>query len=592
MNFPKRNFLSPFTVLQTLSNERNFERIKTIHMKSKLIIIIAAILVSASLSAQKTKKAKTSSSAKTEKVYVAPAVVEEVREEISIATVDESTPEINSFEPVKNIRFSNKYEIYSGINDNYDLYCEKYSKNRYNNLGIVDKEGNVVLPHLFGKSYGNSSKNEIILYISNNYGLFNVNELRWVIPMEYEELSDLSNNLYAAKKNGKWGVIDNNNKEIVPFEWYQVNSISNLENYIMVTATNYSSRLSGVYSLAERKMVVPCIYSSIRKLDRLNYFQVNNGSKYNIININNETVFKTWYDNITTPSSGRNYFIVKLDGKYGVVDDNEKIIIPLEYTEFSQYPYSDGSYLARNKDGKYGFILIDGRITLPFEYDNLTKSYSDNVLSVRNGKCGLVQVNSGLPYEIVTCDYDNIKTGNKTFIVEKEGKFGLLDLYGKALTNIEYESIEAIDSNSDNIIYKAKKDGLYTLINEQGKPIGQESFLDFATIEKKNVSSYYSPRFTYIKAKTKNGKYCVIDKVGKVITKPLFDDILTENDNVFIVKLKNKCGLYSLLEQKQLVDFTYDLIVKNGDNYFGMTGKNVDILTIKSGLVNKTTTIK
>jgi hypothetical protein len=556
-------------------------------MKIKISFILLSLLLSSALMAQTAKKKK----AKETKSEVA---VDQFAEVVAIEDVSSSaSSDHSSFEPLHSIRYNDKYEVYSRINDRFDFYCEKYSKNRYNNLGIVDKDGNVILPHLFSKSYSNSNSYEVLLNMNNNYGLFNLNELRWSIPMEYEDLNDLGNNLYSAKKNGKWGVVDDNNSVIVPFEWSQISNISGLDNYIIVTSNEYPNRFKGVYSLVERKLVIPCIYSSLHKIDRQNYFLVNKDSKSNIIDISNIQRFSKWYDEITVPSRGRSYYIVKLDNKFGVIDDNEKEIIPVEYTEFATYPYSDGSYLARNKEGKYGFILIDGRVTLPFEYDNLTRRYNDNVVSVQNGKCGLVQVNAGVPYEIVTCDYDDIKSGSKTFIVEKNKKFGLLDIYGKPITPVEYDSLESLDENGgDGAIYKAKKEGNYQLINEQGKVVGQESFTNISIIPKKNSDSYYDVRFTYMKAKQKNGKYCIIDKVGKIISKPIFDDIVSESENLFIVKSNGKFGMYSLLDQKLSINYKYDLIIRTSNNYYGFLGKKIDFLIVKSGQVSTVSTVK
>jgi hypothetical protein len=556
-------------------------------MKIKISFILLSLLLSSALMAQTAKKKK----AKETKSEVA---VDQFAEVVAIEDVSSSaSSDHSSFEPLHSIRYNDKYEVYSRINDRFDFYCEKYSKNRYNNLGIVDKDGNVILPHLFSKSYSNSNSYEVLLNMNNNYGLFNLNELRWSIPMEYEDLNDLGNNLYSAKKNGKWGVVDDNNSVIVPFEWSQISNISGLDNYIIVTSNEYPNRFKGVYSLVERKLAIPCIYSSLHKIDRQNYFLVNKDSKSNIIDINNIQRFSKWYDEITVPSRGRSYYIVKIDNKFGVIDDNEKEIIPVEYTEFATYPYSDGSYLARNKEGKYGFILIDGRVTLPFEYDNLTRRYNDNVVSVQNGKCGLVQVNAGVPYEIVTCDYDDIKSGSKTFIVEKNKKFGLLDIYGKLITPVEYDSLESLDENAgDGAIYKAKKEGIYQLINEQGKVVGQELFTDISIIPKKNNDSYSNLRFTYMKAKQKNGKYCIIDKVGKIISKPIFEDIVSESENIFIVKSNSKFGMYSLLDQNLSVNYKYDLIIRTDNNYYGFLGKKIDFLIVKSGQVSTVSTVK
>jgi hypothetical protein len=564
---------------------------KNLTMKLKVLIILLPFLFSLPLAAQSNKKKKDKKKTQTDTVSVA-SVEFAAFEEVS-STNDQSSVS-TSFEPLKSIRFNSKYEVNGSVNDQFDYYCEANSPNKYSNLGIVDKKGNVILPHLFGKVYRNHNNNEALLHINSNYGLFNLSELRWTIPMEYEEMEDLDNNLFKAKKNGKWGIIDNKNNVIVPLEWNSISTISNLENYIIVSDNSYPNNLKGIYSLVERKLTVPCTYTYLDKIDNQNYFTVRNGLKYNIIDINDTVRFKTWYDEINVPSKGRNYYIVKSENRYGVIDDKEKVIIPIEYLEFAQYSYSDGSYLARNKEGKYGFIAIDGKITLPFEYDNLSKRYYDNVVSVRNGKCGLVQVNSGVPYEIVTCDYDDIKSGSKTFIVEKGGKFGILDLFGKPLTEMIYSSIDALEESSyDTQIYKAKKDNYYQLIDGSGKAITNEEYTDIQPIIKKSSSSYYSSKkFSYLKAQVKNGKFCIIDKVGRAITKPIFDNIVTENENLFIVTSNKKYGLYSLLNQKLIVNYQYDLIIKTNENFFGFLGKKIDILNINSDQITTISTTK
>ncbi|MBX2841342.1 MAG: WG repeat-containing protein [Flammeovirgaceae bacterium] len=407
--------------------------------------------------------------------------------------------------------------------------------------------------------------------------------------MEYESLSRLNNNLYQAKKNGRWGIIDENNLTIVPFDWTDIRTISGLENYLIVRDNSYPSKQLGIYSITARKLTVPCIYNSLDKVNRHNFFKVKNGAKYNIVDINNQPKFKTWYDELIIPKNGRNFYIVKTNNRYGVIDDNEQEVVPIEYQEISKRPYSDGSYLAKNKDGKYGFMLLDGRITLPFEYDNLTTKYNDNVVSVQNGQCGLVQVNSGVPYEIVICNYDDIRGVSSTFILEKDGKYGLLDEYGKLLTEIEYQSLEVLNPNSyQNLIIKAKKDNdQVLLLDEQGKLINNEKYKDISVIINKDKSNYYRVNFSYLKALGKNKKYRIIDKVGTPVTKPLFDDVLAETNNMVTVKSKGKYGLYYILDQKMVVDYQYDQIVFAKGYFIGVSGKTMDFLYTKSGQLIK-----
>lgn len=525
-------------------------------------------------------------------------IAEEVAPDVEVvfeAPVEETKQIRNSgpasFDAVKNIQFNPKYGISSSINDQYDLSWEKNSSNRNDKQGVVDKNGNVILPHIFTKKYGGPSNNyELLLSVGNVSGLYNVNENRWTIPLMYDELTLLSNNqLYVAKKEGKWGVIDKNNVVIVPFEWSQVSQIYNLENYVSVT----KDQLQGVFSIVEKKLTVPCVYSSVRKLDRQNSFLVRQSSGSNIVDISNVPSFKQWYEDIRTSSNNADYYIVKQNNRYGVIDDNEKIVIPIEYMEFGDYPYSDGSYLARNKEGKYGFILIDGRVTLPFKYDNVRRG-SSNIVSIQGEKCGLVQVNSGAPIEIVTCEFDNIIEGSKTFIVEKDGKFGLLNQYGKQIIATEYESLQSFkEGYYDNAtIYIGKKDKNQFLINELGKVISEPGITEISPLYRKSQASYYSQKFTYMKVKGKNGKYGVMDKVGKVVIAPQFDDVVSEDDNLMVVKSKGKCGMYSLLGQKQIIPFEYDLISRASDSYLGFTGNDIDFLNIKSDQVTKVNTIK
>jgi hypothetical protein len=557
-------------------------------LRVNLCILVSVVLASCATNKKVTKQVEEDSQV-VEIEMAAPV------EEIAIVEMEgahESSSGVNpfAFDPVKSIQFNPKYTITGSINDSYDFYGEKNSPNRYSSQGVVDKNGNVILPHIFSRGSGPNNNYELVLTMTgSNSGLYNLNENRWTIPMLYQELYSLGNSVFGAKKDNKWGLVDNNNLQLAPMQWKMIDRIYNLENYILVSVDD----MWGIYSILERKLTVPTEYSSIRKLERENYFLVRKGTKANVVDINNKLLFKRWYDEVRVSSMNMEYFIVKENNKYGVIDHNEKVVVPISYLEFSESNYSDGSYLARNKDGKYGFMLVDGRVTLPFNYDNVKKGYNNNIISIQNGKCGLVRVNSGMPTEIVTCEFDNITEGAKTFIVEKGGKFGLLNQFGKPITEIEYSSLESLRDGyyDDLVIYVGQKGKSVYLLNEQGKVINQDEFLEVSPLYRKSQSSYSSQRFTYLRFKGKNGKLGIVDKVGKVVAQPQFDDIVSEDDNMLVVRTKDKCGLYSLIGQKMIVDFKYNLIIRSNNNYVGFEGKNIDFLQVKSDQVTTMSTM-
>ena len=189
-------------------------------------------------------------------------------------------------------------------------------------------------------------------------------------------------------------------------------------------------------------------------------------------------MFKQWYNELYLPSGGRKLYIVKLNDKMGIVDGNGNPVVPIEYKSINNNPYKDGSHLAQNKDGMYGCISLDGRITMPFKYSNIeTGGYSNSVITMHDGKCGIVHINDGMPYEVTTCDYNNIEGRKKLFIVEKDNKFGMLDLYGNIITEIIYDKIESLSNSnsyySSSKLFIAKKGDKYFFLNNTGEIVNE-----------------------------------------------------------------------------------------------------------------------
>src|SRR5574344_262153 len=156
-----------------------------------------------------------------------------------------------SYKRLTNVNTDKRYDISSSINDNYSWYFDRLDDNQNRKYGIARKDGEVILPALFDRNYG--SGNKIIMYMSGNYGMFNLNTLEWDIPIIYSSLSE-SNGLYIAKKMNSYGVIDSDNQTILDFNWNSISPISGIENYVIV-GNNSSPSLYGIYSLVEKNFI-------------------------------------------------------------------------------------------------------------------------------------------------------------------------------------------------------------------------------------------------------------------------------------------------------------------------------------------------
>lgn len=464
----------------------------------------------------------------------------------------------------------------SSIYEDYKWIFNKKGSNWNRDCGII-KGNKVLLPCIFKKSTYFETLKKVQLSLEGSYGIYNIETQEWDIPIGYSNISALGKDLYSVKKDGKYGIVDGYNNPIIDFNLSSINKISGLENYVLFTKKNNTSSQYGILNLATRKATVKPIYKSISKLEYENYFKVKNEvDLYNIIDVNGKVRFKKWYKEIYPAQKGRRFYIVKVDEKMGVIDENEKVIVPISYLSINTRPYKDGSYLAKNNKNKFGFITIDGTVTLPFKYDQMkVQGYSDVAISTKNDKCGLIQINSGLPFEIATCDYDDIQKNNNIFIVEQGGKFGIMDLYGKMIVQPKFDLLNALK----NKLFIGKEKGKFYLLDSNGTVLNSQAYDDLQIIIDKLKSSY-SINFSYLKAKY-NGKYAIIDKTGNKITENIFDELAEETNNLVITSKKGKFGVYNILLQKPIVEHEYDqIILRKTGGFYAIKGSEISKITV------------
>ena len=131
-------------------------------------------------------------------------------------------------------------------------------------------------------------------------------------------------------------------------------------------------------------------------------------------------------------------------------------------------------------------------------------------------------------------------------------KWGFSDTLGKIKLQPKYEKVTEFDyyyPENNHVIAIARLNGKELVINEQGKiivpPVYEEVVID---------DQAYSTIFIV----TKNNKKTVF-KNGKEILPVIFDSIEVASDDKFLVRIKDKWGLYST-SGKQLIPVVYDEI--------------------------------
>ena len=186
--------------------------------------------------------------------------------------------------------------------------------------GVINMEGSTIVSFLWDDLAYDSQGNTVVKK-DGRYGFIYNNE-SIALPLPYEGLWYITENIYCVLKDGAWGYVFKNGVPLTPFEFEE-------ERWFLL-------------SVAEDALDwLPCVYLDESK-----------GCMY--VNLEGKIMLEgIWND--ADPFWGR-YARVKYNGKYGVIDREGTIVIPIEYSNI--YIEEDNLFQV-TKDGVDGWIGPD-----------------------------------------------------------------------------------------------------------------------------------------------------------------------------------------------------------------------------------------
>ena len=112
-------------------------------------------------------------------------------------------------------------------------------------------------------------------------------------------------------------------------------------------------------------------------------------------------------------------------GKYGAIDINGKIVIPLEYSYIGNF---ENNRARAYKDGKLGIINSEGEVIIPIEYTNIGNFENNRARAYKNGKLGIINSEGEV---IVPVEYNYIgKFHNGRAKAQRNNKMVFIDEKG------------------------------------------------------------------------------------------------------------------------------------------------------------------
>lgn len=334
--------------------------------------------------------------------------------------------------------------------------------------------------------------------------------------------------------------------------------------------------------------------------------------------------------NSETEDKSVTYNIIKENEKYGVKNqedkviieaDYEKIIIPNEHRDVFFCINGDNTVVLNNTGKK---IFTEYEKVEPIKLQNIIEeTYEKNALIyIKNGKYGLISISGK---GILEAKYDSIYSlGNKEneVIVNDNNKYKIYDVKGNQLIKDEFNAIESDGfydeqngyKNSGYIVCKitedgyrygyydceynkvldieynqisriadiSNKNGIYLIVAKNGQ---YGVYVDNAKIINTQYQSINYDNNLKIFIVERTGKYGIFNEKGLEILKPEYDSIEVRGIYIYIKKGEEQSVIDT---EAKKVDIPYDTTIEKTDNsnYFikiegnmyGIVDKNMNSL--------------
>ena len=367
-------------------------------------------------------------------------------------------------------------------------------------------------------------------YDTGEYKTKALNDKNEEIFKEYDKIEVIQNtdksgnliyeqNVLKVQKDGKYGLIDFDGKEVISMDYQDITAISGIENSFKVKKDNKCGIVD-----SDGKTVIQAQYSDIDILGKDNksgFIVKNDNGKYGIVDYSNTQVLESKYDSIEKVY-GNDMYVVTVNGKQKIVNKQESDVLTSGFDLIKQILSSQENAVIFVKNNKYGIMDVTGKTIIEAQYDKLEETKAGTFIAVKDGKYGIININKEekLPFK-----YSSITYNEKA------------DIY---ITEDEVYNSNILNSNLET-----KASGIFIELNENKGYIklrvdDEYKYYNFK-FEEKSEKDIFPSRTLFLSKK--DGKYGYVDKDGKVIVNYIYDDAMEQNDYGFsAVKKDGKWG--------------------------------------------------
>lgn len=276
-----------------------------------------------------------------------------------------------------------------------------------NKWGVIDSNGNTIIDPAYEEMITiPNSKNDVFLciydvnYENGAYKTKVLNSKNQEIFTQYEQIEAIANqdknnniwyenNVLKVKKEGKYGLINLEGKELTPFAYDQIVAMEGIKNTLKVTKEGKNGVID-----TEGKEILPTQYIDITNLGKENtegFIIKQEDSKFGLVDSTNQTILEPKYEAIEK-IHGNDMYVVKQAGKQILIKKDGTEILNTGYQEIKEILKNAENGIIFLLNGKQGVMKTTGEITIAPEYEELKEAKTGLFIAKQNGKYGIIDL--------------------------------------------------------------------------------------------------------------------------------------------------------------------------------------------------------
>ncbi|GKU77158.1 hypothetical protein L3i20_v215550 [Paenibacillus sp. L3-i20] len=372
-----------------------------------------------------------------------------------------------------------------------------------------------------------------------------------------------------------------------------------------------------VHAAPKDSFVIKPKYAHVEPFNNGVALVANDDMKWGLIDKSGRELIKPQYE-ITIPTFEEGMVLVSKDGKWGYINQSGKEAIKLIYDQGRSF--SEGK--AAVKVGhKWGYIDKAGTMKIkPAYYDAGKFAHGRAIVNIAEYKSGIVNHEGNLihkydytiiddaSFDIASRQMDkDVEEPNENFLwsVDHNNRWGFLDKVGNEIIPPTYSSPGTMPSDleSENdgfsegiaVVELRERYGPFTwaFIDRKGNILTE---LSAYQIRRDNwISRFVEGRVAFCTGQPNDMKCGYLDKKGKEIVAPKYDDVVDFSEGLAAVKLNEKWGFVNRKGEeivkpkyKEVIDFANGLAaVMVNDKYGFINKKGAAVIKAKYDAVDE-----